>query len=239
MKTETVKTIFLHLAPGCAAALAFAAIGPLFAARGLPVELAMLPIVAVCVLAAEAWYIHRIGAWRTPLEDGQQGAPNTRTKWIVGLGCTVWAAACFMILGALVGKPLKELWAPYFPEAFAQLGSYVHGPIQYSRTIRIISWCAMLLVSGLAAPIIEELYFRRALFTRMTDWGFLAPLASAVLFALYHAWAPWLIPVRIAAVLPYVFAAWKFGDVRIAIGVHMALNLVGDVVLIAPLVFAP
>lgn len=247
MIVRGTQTILLHLLPGWAATIGFALLGPSVTARGLPPILALLPLVSVCVLAFELWYYLRTkAAMRSTTPEDSRPLPNrhernttARTKWVVGLLCALWAAACFMLLGPVVGEPLKNAWAPHFPSVFVQLGSYVHGPGNYPRAIRIAAWFAMFLVSGLAAPIIEELYFRQALFARMSRWGLWAPVVSAVLFALYHGWAPWLIPVRIVAVLPYIYATYKFQDVRLAIGVHLALNLVGDVLLMAPLAWAP
>jgi membrane protease YdiL (CAAX protease family) len=59
-------------------------------------------------------------------------------------------------------------------------------------------------------PYVEEVYFRGFLFPRM-------PIKSvskrvvihSLLFAIYHTWTPWMIPMRWVGVLPMTYAAWK------------------------------
>jgi len=48
-----------------------------------------------------------------------------------------------------------------------------------------------LVLSGLVAPIVEELYFRAYLMPRIPVAGRWAPAVNAALFAIYHFYTPW------------------------------------------------
>ena len=67
-----------------------------------------------------------------------------------------------------------------------------------------------LLVNGLAAPVVEELYFRGYLLPRIPLSRGWAPLLNAALFSLYHLFSPWQNLARTAAVVPIAYAvSWK------------------------------
>jgi membrane protease YdiL (CAAX protease family) len=95
----------------------------------------------------------------------------------------------------------------------------------------------MLVGTVLAAPIVEECYFRGYLLPRMpAQWGRGRPVAHAALFAGYHLWTPWLMPTRLLAILPLSLIALRTRDVRIGIITHVILNSVDVVILIGYLV---
>jgi uncharacterized protein len=102
----------------------------------------------------------------------------------------------------------------------------------YSTSALAATALLMLLGSVLAAPIVEECYFRGYLLPRMpTQWGRWRPVAHAALFAGYHLWTPWLIPTRLLAILPLTIIALRTRDIRIGIATHVILNSVDVVIL--------
>ena len=62
---------------------------------------------------------------------------------------------------------------------------------------------------------------------RIPGPAWIAPLASAALFAAYHFWQPYNWPSIFCFSLPMIVAAWWWKDVRLSIAAHMALNLIG------------
>jgi len=85
----------------------------------------------------------------------------------------------------------------------------------------------MLLGTVIAAPIVEECYFRGYLLPRMpAQLGRGRPVAHAALFAGYHLWTPWLTPTRLLAILPLTVIALRTRDIRIGIATHVILNSV-------------
>ena len=79
----------------------------------------------------------------------------------------------------------------------------------------------------IAAPLLEELVFRKLLLDRVRHWGDrLAILISALFFALYHAnLYQFFYAFAVGGFLAYV--ALRTGTIRYSILLHAAINLVG------------
>jgi len=92
------------------------------------------------------------------------------------------------------------------------------------RTLTLI---VALLFSGVAAPVVEELYFRGFLLPRMEHMGWAAPLWNSLLFALYHFYFPENVLVIFVGFLPISYVVWKTRNVRIGIIVHGIINMWG------------
>jgi hypothetical protein len=97
------------------------------------------------------------------------------------------------------------------------------GPI--APGVQLTLLVTSLVLSGVVAPVVEELYFRGYLLPRIDRLGWLAPLLSAVLFALYHVWALPAALGRALGFLPIAYFAWRRRNVSLAILVHCLLNL--------------
>lgn len=90
---------------------------------------------------------------------------------------------------------------------------------------------AYILLSCIAGPFVEELYFRGYLLPRMEKYsGRWAPLLHTILFSLYHFFSPWENPVRIAASYPLIYLVWKKRNIRFGILVHILVNTLGGIV---------
>lgn len=86
-------------------------------------------------------------------------------------------------------------------------------------------------------PFVEELYFRGYLLLRIDRFKYWAPFIHTILFTVYHFWSPWLIPIRIIALLPMNYLVYWKKDVKIGVVTHVFLNLIGDSILIFPIFF--
>jgi uncharacterized protein len=149
----------------------------------------------------------------------------------------VVVGAAVFALTAPVGELLRTQVFPWWPAAWA-LDTGTHGG--FGREALIVTALLMLLGSVIAAPIVEEHYFRGYLLPRMpARLGRGTPLAHAALFAGYHLWTPWLAPTRVLAILPLAYIARRTGDLRIGIVTHVVLNAVDLALLTAFLVTSP
>lgn len=101
----------------------------------------------------------------------------------------------------------------------------------YSDGKLIATLVLQLLVLTLIGPIVEELFFRGFLLSRMKWLGNLGVLLNTLLFSLYHLWSPWLIVTRLVAMLPLYWVVYKKDSVKLAILVHCLCNFT-DVVAI-------
>lgn len=95
-----------------------------------------------------------------------------------------------------------------------------------------ILWLGLLL-SGLLAPIVEELYFRAYLLPRIPISGKWAPMINAALHSIYHFYAPWNYPSFFLGFLPLAYYFRLRGNLLPTIITHVLFNSVGLVVLLA------
>lgn len=226
------KTIAFHLLPGIAILAAFMLITPILRKLGLP---SMMSIWLVCLLVLVPLELG-ILYWHGKKRNGKfslEGIVLNREKtpaWQFALWTFVALAAavlCFILFASL-DATLQKLFA-WLPGWFffnnEDLGVY-------SKTIQFINWLGIFLVTGFAAPLVEELYFRGFLLPRMSWLKNWAPLLAAFLFALYHFWSPWQLVSRFLAVVPLVYIVYKKRNLRIGLATHWLLNSIGSLELL-------
>jgi uncharacterized protein len=121
------------------------------------------------------------------------------------------------------------------PERFVieqGLGSYLTG---YPRSVLIFTLLLGLVLSGVVAPVVEEMYFRGYLFPRLSRHGRWAPVLNVTLFALYHLWTPWQAATRIISILPAAYVVQRTKNIYAYMWVHCILNTVGILLTLAAL----
>ena len=79
---------------------------------------------------------------------------------------------------------------------------------------------------GIGVPIVEELYFRGYLMSRISRFSTWASVITVALWALYHFWAPWSFLGYLLAFIPIAFVVLKTKNLYIAIIGHMLANLI-------------
>jgi len=140
------------------------------------------------------------------------------------------------VLGSAILTPADAYIANV---AFGWLPEWYLRPIdfdaasRYSASAWTITLTAYLILTGVAGPIVEELYFCGWLLPRMHRFGRWAPLLNVAMFSLYHFWAPWQFLSRVAAVGPFAYAVWWRRNVSLGMLVHVMLNTIGGIVVIA------
>ena len=90
-----------------------------------------------------------------------------------------------------------------------------------------------LLVDGLAAPVVEELYFRGFLLPRLGYLGAWAPLVNTALFTVHHWWQPYNWAQIFLIMLPLVYLVWWRRSVWLSVAMHCAGNSIGAVLALA------
>jgi membrane protease YdiL (CAAX protease family) len=113
----------------------------------------------------------------------------------------------------------------WLPNVF--LGSSSFPGAQPARTAILITLILGLLIDGIANPVVEELYFRGYLLPRISQFGWLAPLANVFLFTLQHFWQPYNYPLIFLIQLPLVYVVWWKRNIYISIVTHCAGNIIG------------
>lgn len=96
---------------------------------------------------------------------------------------------------------------------------------QYPKNILLLTCIVYGVLNVFVGPVIEELYFRGYLTSRISGKGKCAPVIITVLFSLYHLWLPLQNLFRICVFLPAAYIAWKEKNIYIAIMFHCLSNL--------------
>jgi len=159
--------------------------------------------------------------------------PRMRLFAIV-LGLCVYALAIATGL-SFVDDILLERFFSWVPDRFHLTG---FNPTDHTVTLFTLVTVLNLFLFGIAAPFIEELYFRGFLLPRMSRLGKAAPIVNGVLFSIYHLWSPWQVITRILLVIPMVWFAWKKEAIEISIWTHCTLNCLGILLTYAVLMAA-
>ena len=225
------ESLAYHLLPGVAIIAGYVLITPFIRRAGLPsaigISLAVLFVLVPLELGILFWHgKKRNGIFSLEgivLNREKTPAPQFALWTFAALFAAV---LCFALLGWL--DKIFITFFSWLPNWF-----FVNEDMNaYSKTIQIVNWLAILLLTGIAGPYVEELYFRGFLLPRLAWMKGWAPLAEAFLFALYHFWSPWQLVTRTLAVLALVYIVnWK-RDLRIGVAAHWLLNTVGSLELL-------
>lgn len=228
------KSLALHILPGVFILILFVASAPLIMRAGFPPVFAMTIFGMTFGLGFQFWHLYnegrkRNGKWSLKgIVLYQESMPIWQYFALIPL----FVITAFIIDGITkpVGIALLN-YLPWLPEWFEMRDPGMF--LGYSRSALVVTFGIYLLINGIAAPIIEEMYFRGYLMPRLSRFGRWTPVVETALFTLYHFWQPYYWISQFTFMLPIVFAvSWK-RNVRLGIIVHMALNLLGGLILTA------
>ncbi|MDF2905459.1 MAG: Abortive infection protein [Herbinix sp.] len=96
---------------------------------------------------------------------------------------------------------------------------------QYPKNILLLTCIAYALFNIIVGPVIEELFFRGYLTSKISRFGKWAPVIITVLFSLYHFWLPLQNLFRICVFLPAAYIAWRQKNIYISMIFHILCNL--------------
>jgi len=225
------QIIFYHLIPGIPVLLfAF-----LFTSPAIGIGLTMffsLLIAFLLFLVPVQWGIlkviaHKEGKKLRDIVDFKEKLPIHKTiLW--SLPCIAFAAIVFPV-GTGIESPLWTIFA-WIPDWFRVNRSLDAG------NLLILTIILNFIIRGLLVPFTEEVYFRGFLLPRMSKLGKFAPLISAVLFSVYHFFAPWENVARALAVLPFIYVTWHKKNVYISIISHVAVNLLSCIAMLISII---
>ena len=100
---------------------------------------------------------------------------------------------------------------------------------QYPKDILLLTCVSYFILNVIVGPIIEELFFRGYLTSKISRYGNFAPLIITILFSLYHFWIPFNNLFRISAFFPAALIAWRKKNIYISIVFHCLCNLLSTV----------
>ena len=135
-----------------------------------------------------------------------------------GLMTIIWMPIEGILFEPLSSK-LYELIPSYFNWKNLELIA------SYPKIILITMSVLYFLLNGFIGPIVEELFFRGYLTSKLKMNNWVAPLIITILFSIYHFWLPFDLFFRIIAFFPAFYLAWRLKDIRISIIFHCASNI--------------
>ena len=230
---SVARTLVLHLLPGVLILAFFVAIAPLVVGGlGFPPLMAVyLAILFVLIPFEFAYPLYQARKKGVPLGDivlYRQPVPRGQFLALV-VALFVWGIIIVPLVSP-VDLFLKESLFSWLPGWLDIFNGITGGAARYSRAALLIAVAFGLILDGIAAPVVEEIYFRGYLLPRISHLGVWAPLVNTVLFSLYHFFSPFQNVSRIITFLPTVYAAWWKRSIYVSMAVHALGNVAGVVV---------
>jgi CAAX protease family protein len=228
---SVARTLVLHLLPGALMLAFFVAVAPLVGSFGFPPVMGVyLAILFVLIPSQFGYLIYQARKKGTSLGD------IVLYREPVPRGQFVLLVIALFVGGSLIGgliTPLdfivKQNLFSWLPQQFDIFYGLYGGVGRFSTAALLVVWVFGVLVDGIVAPVVEEMYFRGYLLPRISRFGAWAPLLNTVLFSLYHFFSPWSIVSRILEFLPLAYAAWWKRNIYVSMIVHVLYNLSGFV----------
>ena len=224
-----LQSIGLHLLPGALTTAVYALLAPIMMASGFPALFALLLAALLVLIPCEFGYL-LYQAQKNNRSFSLQGVVLYRQRvpvWqyvVFPLGLLIWGAVISGVISPYENRIGPALF-PWLPDWF-----FISGVSQfraYSRSALLATFILGLVVNGLVGPIVEELYFRGYWLPRLSRLGRWAPLLHAVLFSLYHFWAPWQNLSRILLIVPWAYTVWWKRNIYLGILMHCAIDVIG------------
>jgi membrane protease YdiL (CAAX protease family) len=230
-------TIAYHLLPGVVILVVAIAFVPIAKAAGFPPIVGLLVAMLFAGLPVQLGYLLRLG-WK---RNGRLSLAKVVVyrhrvpRWqdpLYAVATVAWGAVVTFAATPIESAILKRVfgWVPagFTATTAADAASYS----TYPRTILLITFGSLILINGVAAPIIEELYFRGYLMPRISRFRWKTPILEDALFALYHIWQPWAYVIILLTMISYIAPVFRRRNIYIGVWAHMSLNLLGNTALL-------
>jgi hypothetical protein len=185
---------------------------PLSLAFTLAVVLVGLPLMLSVLAVSRRW-----------------GGVRYREAMPVWLFAVLYVGGLALAFALLFGTaPLREYLAHH---VFQWLPNYLlpdaEPAVPSKRSLVLLALILQLAVDGVAAPVVEELYFRGLLLPRMEKFGLMGPALNALLFTVQHFWQPFNWPLIFLMNLPLAYVVRWRRNIYIAMFLHCSANTIG------------
>ena len=230
---SVLASIGLHIIPGILLTAVFILLKPLIANIGYPPLLAFI----LAVLLVDIPFQLGVMYYQGKKLNGRytlQGIVlyREKTPWLqfliiflVGIVLLFGISTLAMPVNSFLSQGMFS-WLPdwIFLNDAAQYEAYSQGTL-------LVTFTLFLIVTGIALPWVEELYFRGFLMPRMSRFNAWTPIFSALLFALYHVWQLFDFTTIFLSGLVFAFAVWWKRDVRLGISLHVFANVLARIMI--------
>ncbi len=236
------RSLTLHLLPGALVTLFFALMGPFLESMRAPAFLAVFLGIGLIIVPMElGWLL--LEARRRNGSFSLEGIvlnrePMSRRKYLAFIvPGTIWIWFVYIMLAPPVDQFFIERYFSWVPSWFITGWSFA--PTEYDKSMLVLTGVLALVLNGIIAPILEELYFRGYLLPRLSYLGLWGPLLGGLLFSLYHFFTPWENPIRLLVVLPLVYLVSWTRNIYWGMIVHVANNTLAMTLLLVAMLRLP
>lgn len=221
-------SIALHLVPGLAMTLFILLAAPVVEGWGFPGIFALFLGIGLVIAPIELGYLfyqakRTTGTWSLGAVVGYRQKLAVRQYLRLGIPLIVWWILMLMIFVPVIDPWIADRFFAWIPESIREFSTFEDDET-ISTTALVVLLVVAFAFNGFLGPVVEELYFRGHLLPRIDRFGRWAPVLNAVLFSIYHFWTPWQNIGRIVAMLPWVFVVWRTRSIYLSLVVHMAVN---------------
>lgn len=235
-------SLTLHLLPGALTTLFFVIAGPIVERQGAPAFMAVFLAIGLIMVPLElGWLLFE--ARRRNGSFSLNGVvlyrePMSWRKYLAFIvPGTLWIWFVYIVLAPpidqfFIGRLFS--WVPTW-----LITGWSYAPTDYGKTILVLTAVLGLVLNGIIAPIVEEMYFRGYLLPRLSYLGLWGPLLGGLLFSLYHFFTPWENPIRLLVVLPLVYLVTSTRSIYWGMIVHVANNTLAMTLLLVTMLRLP
>ncbi len=227
--------LVLHILPGILFAIVFFLLAKALMEGGATAYLALIISIPLCLVPMELgimilWSKVATGSYSFRNVLGYQ-AKSDVIAWSLILVLLLVLFSVTSSVTSPLSVQLENYLTPWVPE-WLTMDEIIRELSLVSTTQRRITFLLAFVFSGLVAPVIEEVYFRGFLLSKLESTGIAAPIINAFLFALYHFYFPWNVPAIFLGFTVIGYAVWARKNFLIGIVIHICNNLLGVLQLI-------
>lgn len=184
------KSLLMHVFPGALVTVVFIILKPLFEPSGYPPLLSFLLAILLVNLPFMLGVLLNEGK-KLNGRFSLEGAGQYREKVSLSTFVLVFIGTFVVVFLLIsVATPISTMLADGF---FSWLPDWFFFEEQtqydaYAKNILVTVFTLHLIITSVALPWVEELYFRGYLMPRISRYGIWAPLLGGLFFGLYHVW---------------------------------------------------
>jgi membrane protease YdiL (CAAX protease family) len=127
---------------------------------------------------------------------------------------SIYAFPLFAFIAPIIELPIIDTFFSWWPPEYNFQNLMQNAACLSRYNGALLLMIPYLLLGCILGPLVEELYFRGYLLPRMENLGKWAPAVNVILFSVYHFFSPWQNPIRIIALLPFMYIVWYKKDIR-------------------------
>ena len=226
------KSIILHLLPGILILIFNILLEPFVVQLGFPTILTLILVDLIILVPFELGFLLYISKKENSNYNLKELIPyfeSVPAKSFIGFVIItfIWAFLVNMLMFPVTNFLSENIFS-WMPEVFFSTDPIrleTFDPTQYNQLNLVIVLILALIGTGISVPIVEELYFRGYLMSRISRFVIWTPVINVALWSLYHFWSPWSFFAYLIGFIPVAYAVLKTKNVYISIIGHMIANL--------------